>query len=237
LSVYQHITSPDGKIPKLQRQDSVSLVCPVSDVIVPNENQFVGVIGMRQGFRVLVFGMVILVAGGLAFADQVAVGAISYDPFILGQPGLPAVNVFDLSNLTGINSFPPDFPVVTNLDFNNLTLTVFDSGGGQQSFDGGTVSPGFATLDAQFLDTMGINSAILTGSFSVTAISPLHPFNFSSSEESVPITVFQTQMRHANVKSTLRVYAHIIPQSQRDAMERASMAIGTNVPIGTEVKS
>src|SRR5882757_4676214 len=34
-------------------------------------------------------------------------------------------------------------------------------------------------------------------------------------EASVPITVLQTQMRHADVKTTLRVYAHIIPQSQR----------------------
>lgn len=46
-------------------------------------------------------------------------------------------------------------------------------------------------------------------------------------EASVPITVLQTQMRHADVKTTLRVYAHIIPQSQRDAMERASLPIGT----------
>jgi integrase len=56
-------------------------------------------------------------------------------------------------------------------------------------------------------------------------------------EASVPITVLQTQMRHADVKTTLRVYAHIIPQSQREAMERASTAIGTNVPIGTVIKS
>jgi hypothetical protein len=56
-------------------------------------------------------------------------------------------------------------------------------------------------------------------------------------EASVPITVLQTQMRHADVKTTLRVYTHIIPQSQREAMERAGMAIGTNVPIGTEVNS
>src|SRR5262245_29185319 len=48
-------------------------------------------------------------------------------------------------------------------------------------------------------------------------------------EASVPLTVLQTQMRHADVKTTLRVYAHIIPQSQREAMERASLAIGTNV--------
>jgi integrase len=56
-------------------------------------------------------------------------------------------------------------------------------------------------------------------------------------EASVPITVLQTQMRHADVKTTLRVYAHLIPQSQRDAMERANIAIGTNVPIGTGKES
>jgi integrase len=47
-------------------------------------------------------------------------------------------------------------------------------------------------------------------------------------EASVPITVLQQQMRHADVKTTLRVYTHAIPESQRVAMERAS--IGT-VPI------
>ena len=36
--------------------------------------------------------------------------------------------------------------------------------------------------------------------------------------ESEPITVLQTQMRHADV-TTLKVYAHVIPQSQRDSME------------------
>jgi integrase len=38
-------------------------------------------------------------------------------------------------------------------------------------------------------------------------------------ESSVPITVLQAQMRHADVKTTLKVYAHAIPQTQRDAME------------------
>ncbi len=52
--------------------------------------------------------------------------------------------------------------------------------------------------------------------------------------ESEPITVLQTQMRHADVRTTLKVYAHVIPQSQRDSMERiAKRSIGTNVPIGT----
>ena len=53
--------------------------------------------------------------------------------------------------------------------------------------------------------------------------------------ESEPITVLQTQMRHTDVRTTLTVYAHVIPQSQRDSMERiAKRSIGTNVPIGTQ---
>lgn len=38
-------------------------------------------------------------------------------------------------------------------------------------------------------------------------------------EQSVPLTVLQHQLRHADVKTTLRVYSHVIPQTQRDAME------------------
>jgi integrase len=47
-------------------------------------------------------------------------------------------------------------------------------------------------------------------------------------EASVPLTVLQNQLRHADVKTTLRVYSHVIPQTQRDAMGAA----GRN-PIGT----
>lgn len=48
------------------------------------------------------------------------------------------------------------------------------------------------------------------------------------------VTVLQTRMRHADVRTTLKVYAHVIPQSQRDSMERiAKRSIGTFVPIGT----
>jgi len=50
-----------------------------------------------------------------------------------------------------------------------------------------------------------------------------------------PLPVLQQQMRHADVRTTLAVYAHAIPASQREAMERA--AIGTNVPIGTETET
>jgi integrase len=54
-------------------------------------------------------------------------------------------------------------------------------------------------------------------------------------ERSVPVTVLQQQMRHADVRTTLRIYAHAIPQSQRDAMESVGNgSIGTVVPIGTK---
>jgi integrase len=52
--------------------------------------------------------------------------------------------------------------------------------------------------------------------------------------ENEPITVLQAQMRHADVRTTLNVYAHVIPQSQRESMERiAQRSIGTKVPNGT----
>jgi integrase len=39
-------------------------------------------------------------------------------------------------------------------------------------------------------------------------------------EASVPLTVLQNQLRHADVKTTLRIYSHVIPQTQRDVMEQ-----------------
>jgi len=55
-------------------------------------------------------------------------------------------------------------------------------------------------------------------------------------DEGAPFSVLQQQLRHADVKTTLRIYAHAIPASQREAMDRIS--IGTtqlvqSVPIGT----
>jgi integrase len=38
-----------------------------------------------------------------------------------------------------------------------------------------------------------------------------HGLATEPAEASVPITVLQTQMRHADVKTTLRIYSHSIP--------------------------
>jgi integrase len=50
-------------------------------------------------------------------------------------------------------------------------------------------------------------------------------------EQDVPLKVLQ-QMRHADIKTTLRIYAHAIPQTQRDVMEGLKgLSIGTSVPM------
>jgi integrase len=51
-------------------------------------------------------------------------------------------------------------------------------------------------------------------------------------EASVPLSVLQKQLRHADVATTLRIYTHAIPQSQRDAMEN----INAN-PISTSIST
>jgi integrase len=65
-----------------------------------------------------------------------------------------------------------------------------------------------------------------------TKFAGLHAFRHGLATEladkNTPIPVLQKQMRHADVRTTLEVYAHVIPQSQRDAMEAVS--IGT-VPV------
>jgi hypothetical protein len=46
---------------------------------------------------------------------------------------------------------------------------------------------------------------------------------------------YSKQMRHADLRTTLRVYAHVISKTHREFMESVGQrSIGTNVPIGTE---
>jgi integrase len=63
----------------------------------------------------------------------------------------------------------------------------------------------------------------------------LHAFRHGLATElanaGTPIPTLQQQMRHADVRTTLEVYAHVLPDSQRQAVEGA--AISTNVAIST----
>lgn len=64
----------------------------------------------------------------------------------------------------------------------------------------------------------------------------LHAFRHALATElanaGTPLPTLQQQMRHADVSTTLRVYAHVVPDLQRQAVEEA--AISTVAPIGTK---
>jgi integrase len=67
----------------------------------------------------------------------------------------------------------------------------------------------------------------------------LHAFRHGLATElansSVPLPILQRQMRHADVRTTLRIYSHLVSETHVDVMERlAQRSIGTNVPISTE---
>lgn len=104
----------------------------------------------------------------VASADQIGVGVLSFDSIS------PSQSQFDITNLTGTNSFAPDFPISTLLSITVTSLTVnFTSGPA-------LVLPGsaFTTVDAEgdvnctgagcnlFGDS--ITSATLAGTFSPT---------------------------------------------------------------------
>jgi len=62
-----------------------------------------------------------------------------------------------------------------------------------------------------------------------TANAGLHAFRHGLAtamvEASAPISVLQSQMRHADVATTLRIYTHAIQQSQRDVMEEIGQSV------------
>jgi integrase len=69
-----------------------------------------------------------------------------------------------------------------------------------------------------------------------TANAGLHAFRHGLAtalvEASAPISVLQSQMRHADDATTLRIYTHAIQQSQRDVMEEIGQSV-RNASIGT----
>jgi integrase len=70
----------------------------------------------------------------------------------------------------------------------------------------------------------------------------LHAFRHGLATElanaSVPLPVLQQQMRHADVRTTLRIYSHLVSETHRECMEKiGKRPIGTNVPISTEVSA
>jgi len=94
------------------------------------------------------------------------VGLLSWDILVPEQSPQLGVNVFNIQNLTGTASLPPDFPVSTSLVFNNLTLTIVTPSGSSDILLGSLVPGGSLSNPAlQFASNILINSAALSGTF------------------------------------------------------------------------
>jgi len=94
----------------------------------------------RHGLQLIVL---ICLLGMIAQADIANVGALSYDTFIPAGNGSPGVFAFDIYNLTGAFSLPPDFQVTDSLTFGAATLTLTRSDLSQEVFDLGNIGPGY----------------------------------------------------------------------------------------------
>lgn len=70
--------------------------------------------------------------------------------------------------------------------------------------------------------------------------SPLHAFRHGPAtalaQRAVPLPDLQEQMRHADVRTTLRIYSYSIPATQRAAMESVAAGLQPEpvVPIGNQ---
>ena len=101
-----------------------------------------------------------------ALASVTPVGDLEFNNLSLG------VNNFTVNNFTGVNNFPPEFPVADNVTFDNVVLTATEKNGTVLTFDLGNLGPGTdssATVADSLSFTMVVFSATLDPStFSLT---------------------------------------------------------------------
>jgi PEP-CTERM motif len=131
--------------------------------------------------RVLLISAMLTLVPGLARADAIAIGLLSFDVFISASitPPILGTNAFDIFNFTG-----PTFggflgsPFASDpLTFENALLTVTPESGSPQAFNLGKIGPG-ELLDAsgnplvQFPAVDNFTSAIFTATLS-PAVFPL----------------------------------------------------------------
>jgi hypothetical protein len=106
-----------------------------------------------------------------AQAAPIPLGFISWDVTVPGSFGQ-----FDITNQTGPNSSPPTFPVLTEVQFNSLSLVVDFSDGSTTTFGSSyfTLNPDGESLDGSPIAIGGVSpkptSAILTGDLAPTTI-------------------------------------------------------------------
>ncbi len=77
-----------------------------------------------------------------AFGATINIGAISFNEFVPNIPGVPGINSFDIQNLTGTFSLPPDFPVSDALIFQSGSFQLFQGSTLWGTFTLGNIGPG-----------------------------------------------------------------------------------------------
>jgi len=118
--------------------------------------------------------IVVLASSPAAFATSFGVGLLTYDAL---TPS--ALATFDITNLTGANALPPDFPITTPLTLAVTNLVAHLVGGSTLTIDGSNFTDdGFGDLNCTVsgdaasggcdLAAYSILSATLTGTFSPT---------------------------------------------------------------------
>jgi hypothetical protein len=116
--------------------------------------------------RLFVLALALAVSCAVASANEIPAGFLSLD----AQGGVATVGSFDITNLTGLNSILPDFPISTPLTFSITSLTVNFSGGGSTILHAADfasdLNGGFLGNTAFNLLTSPITNAVLVGTFS-----------------------------------------------------------------------
>lgn len=125
-------------------------------------------LAIRQSWlAVMVLLLGVLCLAGQARADTFAIGLVSFDVLVAPEGDQPGVNGITILNLTGADAIPPDFPVTTELLFEDIALTIFTPGG-SQLLSLGSLGPGAYPNDSslKFASDVIINSIVLAATFS-----------------------------------------------------------------------
>ena len=140
----------------------------------------------------------LIVFGGFshtASASTIKVGFLSFDD-------LGGVYTFDITSLTGANSFAPDYPVSTPLTFTVTGLTAAKNGGGTLTLPGSAFTTDASTGNVNCLAagdaftggcdfaSYDLLSATLTGTLSPTSGLTGLPAGFSGILSSFSVTLF-----------------------------------------------
>ncbi|MCC6536048.1 MAG: PASTA domain-containing protein, partial [Bryobacterales bacterium] len=123
-------------------------------------------------------------AAAAATAGPVPIGILSYDEFIPAG-STPGIHAFNVANLTGAYSLPPDFPAASELTLLSAALTLFPESAASFTLDLGDVLPGFL-LDAFFSPLIQVPSDVFYTSATFTATVAGSPFLLADGSTVVP---------------------------------------------------